>query len=341
MQINRDITATVIFFSIMVTSTLSFKIKVFNKEKKANEDRDLFEYIKDGKMKMLENSRNCSIAKKAIMVLGLTGTGKSTLINYLNDVPLVGIEIRGSWRVTPKDPGVTLPCGFEIGHNKRSETHLPSAFTPPGSDFSYLDNPGFGDTKGIEIEVANAFFRKEIAQSIDEFKFLLLITSKDLYERGQQFRDSMERFSEFLEIFDSENAAVLSKSIGIIVARVENNKKSDAKLKELFCYELLDILNDESEQKESRLRNCGINEKCRHQIMNRDLVFRRVIENSQVEIFSAPESNATLDGKQKLQIIKMIDKLEYIKKNDVNGNKGLGFRVVVEKGKFQELHVRN
>jgi len=70
-------------------------------------------------------------------------------------------------------------------------------------------------------------------------------------------------------------------------------------------------------------------------------VFRRVVENSQVEIFSTPVSNATLDDKQKLQIIKMINKLEYIKKNGVNGKKGLGFRVVVEKGIFPELHVRN
>jgi len=320
MKINREIAAAVIVISIMITSTLSFNITVFNKEKKADEDRDLFEYIKDGKMKMLENSRNCSIAKKAIMVLGLSGTGKSTLINYLNDVPLVGIQIGRSWRVNPKNPGVTLPCGFEIGHNKHSEAHLPSAYTPPGSDFSYLDNPGFGDTKGIEIGIANAFFRKEITQSIDEFKFLLLITSKDLDERGQQFRDSMERISEFLAIFDSENATVLSKSIGIIVARVENKGSSDAELRELFRFELLDILNDEIKKKESSLRNCGINDKCRRQIQNRDLVFRQVIKDSQVEIFSTPVNNGTLDDKQKLQIIKMINKLEYIKKNGENGN---------------------
>jgi len=151
----------------------------------------------------------------------------------------------------------------------------------------------------------------------------------------------MDGFSELLEVFDSENAAVLSKSIGIVVARVKNEGSSDAEVREEFILELLDILNDESKGNELKLSNCGADDKCRRQILNRELVFRRVVENSQVEIFSTPVSNATLDDKQKLQIIKMINKLEYIKKNGVNGKKGLGFRVVVEKGIFPELHVRN
>ncbi len=59
---------------------------------------------------MLEKSRICRIAKKAIMVLGLTGTGKTTLINYLNDVPLVGMKKDSSWRVTLKNESHRLPC---------------------------------------------------------------------------------------------------------------------------------------------------------------------------------------------------------------------------------------
>jgi len=337
MRTKREIhiAVAVIVYSILITSTLSLEIEIFNKEKNAHEDRDLFEYIKDGKIKMLENSRNCSIAKKAIMVLGLSNTGKTTLINYLNDVPLVGMQKDFGYRVTPKDPGVTLPCGFEIGHNAHPETHLPSAYTPPGSDFSYLDNPGFKDTKGIEIGIANAFFRKEITETIDEFKFLLVITPNGLDERGDKFRESMHRFAEFLEIFDSENAAVLSKSIGIVVARVESKGRTDREVKEELRDQLLSILDDESKNKKKRLRNCGSDAKCRLQIENRDLVFRQVIQDSQVEIFSTPETNGILDDKQKLQIIKMINKLEYIKKNDV------GFRVVVEEDIIPELHVRN
>ncbi len=159
MKFIRDVRIVIalIVFSSIISSALGLEIKVFNKTKKKYEKYDLFEYINKGKIKMLENSRICSIAKKAIMVLGLTGTGKTTLINYLNDVPLVGMKKDSSWRVTLKNESHTLPCGFEIGHNTHSQTHLPSAYTPPGSDFTYLDNPGFKDTKGDTYGIANAF----------------------------------------------------------------------------------------------------------------------------------------------------------------------------------------
>ena len=45
--------------------------------------QSLIEFINEGKQKM----SNTGCQKKAIMVLGLTGVGKSTLVNYLNDVP--------------------------------------------------------------------------------------------------------------------------------------------------------------------------------------------------------------------------------------------------------------
>jgi energy-coupling factor transporter ATP-binding protein EcfA2 len=344
MQFIRDIRIEIAFivFSIIISSSFSLEIEVFNKAKNISEKHDLFEYIEKGKITMLENSRRCKIEKKAIMVLGLTGTGKTTLINYLNGVPLVGMKKGRSWRVNLKNESHTLPCGFEIGHNAHSQTHLPSAYTPPDSDFSYLDNPGFKDTGGLEYGIVNAFFRNEITENIDEFKFLLLVTPNGLDERGQQFRDSMEGFSEFLEVFDSEKAEGLSKSIGIVVARVENKiGESDEEVKEGLRDQLLEILNDIKKSAQKRLSDCGSDIKCQWQIKNRELVFRRVIEDLQVEIFSSPTSNATLDDTQKNQILKMIDSLQYVKKNDTVANKTLGFRVVVNKEFIVKALVRN
>jgi hypothetical protein len=343
MQFIRDIRIEIAFivFSIIISSAFSLKIGVVNKATKIIEYHDLFEYIERGKITMMENSRKCCISKKGIMVLGLTGTGKTTLINYLNGVPLVGMRKGLSWRVNLKNESHTLPCGFEIGHNVHSQTHLPSAYTPPGSDFSYLDNPGFKDTGGLEYGIANSFFRNEITENIDEFKFLLLVTPNGLDERGQQFRDSMDGFSEFLEVFDSENAEGLSKSIGIVVARVDNKGMSDEELKKGLRDLLLEILNDIKKSAQKRLSDCGSDIKCQWQIKNRELVFRRVIEDSQLEIFSSPTSKATLGDTQKNQILKMIDSLQYVKKNDTVANKKLGFRVVVNKEFIVKALVRN
>ena len=151
----------------------------------------------------------------------------------------------------------------------------------------------------------------------------------------------MDGFSEFLEVFDSENAEWLSKSIGIVVTRVDNSGDSDEDVKEGLRDKLLEILDNIKKSIQKRLSDCGSDTKCRWQIKNRELVFHRVIGDSQVEIFSSPTSKATLGDTQKNQILKMIDSLQYVKKNDTVANKTLGFRVVVNKEFIGLALVRN
>ena len=148
----------------------------------------------------------------------------------------------------------------------------------------------------------------------------------------------MKFFSDLLEIFDSENAAGLSKSIGIVVARVQNNELSDEEKKEELRNQLLELLNDEMETLLSTLDDEDEAGKLR--IENRGLVFRRVLEDSQVEIFSAPTSNAILGDKQKMQILNMIEKLQYMKMNDTVTKETLGFRVLIEEQIIPKIMVR-
>ena len=106
--------------------------------------QDLIEYIEEGKIKMLTNC-DSKIEDKAIMVLGLTGTGKSTLVNYLNGVPLVCLRdpVTRKWIIELAPDAISLPCGFKIGHTTSSETIYPAVHTEAGKDYSYVDNPGF------------------------------------------------------------------------------------------------------------------------------------------------------------------------------------------------------
>ena len=140
--------------------------------------QSLIEFINDGKKKM----SNTGCQKKAIMVLGLTGVGKSTLVNYLNDVPLKCEKKNGQWRIDLANPNVTLTCKFKIGH-KDSETLYPSACTPEGKHVTYIDTPGFQDNRGFEIEIGNSFFREEILKQVNELKFLVLLNHGDVIDR--------------------------------------------------------------------------------------------------------------------------------------------------------------
>ena len=157
--------------------------------------QDLIEFINEGKLKM--STLGCQ--KKAIMVLGLTGVGKSTLVNYLNDIPLKCTRINSVWRLDLANANVTLQaaCGFKIGH-KNSETLYPSACTPDGKQVTYIDNPGFQDNRGFEIEIGNSFFREEIIRQVEHLKFLVLLNHADVIDRRVQFFDTVKRFSDFL-----------------------------------------------------------------------------------------------------------------------------------------------
>jgi hypothetical protein len=91
------------------------------------------------------------------MVSGETGVGKGTLINYLNGVELTPVLHGTSWRLEAKKPleGISISNSDE-----RSDTFYPVVYSPPGQEFSYIDNPGFNDTRGVEYEVATAYFKK-------------------------------------------------------------------------------------------------------------------------------------------------------------------------------------
>jgi septin family protein len=99
--------------------------------------QDIIEYIEEGRKKISSNC-NSQIQEKAIMVLGLTGTGKTTLVNYLNGVQLQCLRDRVSrkWILEIASNSSSLPCGFKIGHGTVSETIFPAVYTAPGEDFS-------------------------------------------------------------------------------------------------------------------------------------------------------------------------------------------------------------
>ena len=93
-------------------------------------------------------------------------------------------------------------------------------------------------------------------------KFLLLLNHKDLTERGQQFRESIKAFSDFLGVFNNgsdEELLNLSSSIGIVITKAtvmdldEGLEKTIEYLKEGVNERLTEILNAENEAKKLEL----------------------------------------------------------------------------------------
>lgn len=274
------------------------------KPKGSNEwiQKDLIQFIEDAKT---TRPTDCGIlTKKGIMVMGLSGTGKSTLVNYLNDVPLVCMLnlVKMKWNVVLESEKNTLPCGFSIGSGHVSETFYPAYHTPYEKDFTYIDNPGFDDTHGIGREISNSFLRKQIAKDMTHLKFLLLITHADFKERGYQFRDTIRIFSGFLGIFDDIDKKNLSRSFGFIITKVEKIGASELEIRQALSEVMLNILADLRDQ--NRIKKEIIK------------VFENSIQLNQFEIFSNPQSHGKLNNSESLKIQSMINNLSYISKED-------------------------
>lgn len=109
---------------------------------------------------------------KTIMFLGATGSGKTTLINFLINY-LLGVEYKYEWRLklinentnkTQAYSQTSEVTAYQINHQK--------FFRVPYS-LTLVDTPGFGDTGGKEVdkqitEKINLFFsRKDGVDSVD------------------------------------------------------------------------------------------------------------------------------------------------------------------------------
>ena len=274
-----------------------------------NKHIDLIEYIEEGKQYI----NTFSTQTNAILVLGLSGTGKSTLINYLVDMPLICIKKDRKWVIDVDNTTNVEINSLAIGHTSSSKTIYPSSVTPKNKDFSFLDTPGLDDTRGIGYEIANSVFRKEIAKNVTHLKFLILVTHQDLNNRGHDFRKSLAYFSSLFKSLEN-----MSKSIAFIISRVDNENYSDDEILSMQKEVLIEI--NEEERTQNKMSS------------NEYDVYKQIVVDDRFEIFSNPKKAMRLSSIQKDRIIKLISKLDYVHKSDS------AMSIRISSDYFEQLH---
>jgi energy-coupling factor transporter ATP-binding protein EcfA2 len=106
---------------------------------------------------------------RAVIFVGNTGSGKSTLVNYLNgcqfecvtreEAGLQGRPEEEAYRI--KADSVVREI-MPIGHSNASKTTMPDVTRSDTGGLTFVDCPGFLDNRGFVINVANAINIRQV-----------------------------------------------------------------------------------------------------------------------------------------------------------------------------------
>ncbi len=165
--------------------------------------------MKEGHNKLTEK------AQETVIVIGDTGSGKSTIINQLRDKAI---------RIVKKSLGrfaLELEEGQQdtskIGVGFASETTLPSSYVDKKNNILYWDAPGFRDNRGPEQDIANAHYVKILFKNSRLIKILLLLPFS--YVENDRATEIIEMVDKFCRIFKEVDQ--LSTSFAIIITKVD------------------------------------------------------------------------------------------------------------------------
>ena len=128
-----------------------------------------------------------------VLVLGVTGSGKSTLVHSLAGKELISdkefeLDVKG------KD---YLP-GLKIGHGVDSATTIPRSWYDQSNNLVYWDCPGFMDSRGEGQEIVNAFSIDQIFTKPSRIKIILAIQENEL--EGERGNHTLNRLRKVLNI---------------------------------------------------------------------------------------------------------------------------------------------
>lgn len=175
-------------------------------------------------LKKLEKHFNISAHKRnAIVVIGHTGSGKSTIVNYMTDIDLEkGVKTLEGFNLKISS-GQENRDTAKIGDTDESETLYPQLYTGLSRELTYCDCPGFEDNRNNEEKICADIGTRIAVKSLN-VKALIVVISRAEFTagRGGYFRKILDLLSKFLD--DPQ------KSVGSILFLVSKCPSKDRDL---------------------------------------------------------------------------------------------------------------
>ena len=148
-------------------------------------------------------------------LVGATGAGKSTTLNYFASDDSNFKVKNDDMEITTKDFSVA-----EIG-GQAATTFFPNLYIDKAMG-AILDCAGEGDTRGLIIEIINAFIKSEIANQIESIRIIFVLPYASLGATagyGAAFKLALDKNAEFMK-----DVNYFVKNVGFIVTGAPTKK---------------------------------------------------------------------------------------------------------------------
>ncbi len=149
--------------------------------------------------------------KNVILLLGVTGSGKSTTIHFLAGSEMERVRVDGLKHIRPKSILNPKLQSFVTSPFPRSETKSINAIeieylgteSSPVESLILCDTPGFGDTDGVETDIANGIGVVRAVRLSHKLKPVILISGNSIGDRWEgvtKLSQTLIRFVSSIEV---------------------------------------------------------------------------------------------------------------------------------------------
>jgi GTPase SAR1 family protein len=236
-----------ILFLIYASFLSTFTTTLYAMEKSASK---LVKELHDGREDIAELILNHPlkvIDAEKILLIGDTGSGKSTLVHILLKKNFYANDA-GQLYTTEE------VAGSRIGQGLESQTDVPSFHQLPQGSI-LCDLPGLKDTKGAKNDILQAYSLYLLLQK--NAKILLVVSESSLTDKANEFRALIDKLTKMITVYQLKNSAAL------VITKYGSKRFFDAKksLEQLSCSPTLS--NDSKE-----LLKYWLNEEGENKIIN-------------------------------------------------------------------------
>ncbi|PRD23846.1 UNVERIFIED_CONTAM: hypothetical protein NCL1_45309 [Trichonephila clavipes] len=154
--------------------------------------------------------------KNVVMVLGNTGSGKSTFVQWIagDNSKLVATE------VAEKSGEFIIEVNDRIGDSTiKSKTVFPELITDIDTDTAFYDCPGFSDTRSTSHDIATTYFIKTVLDYVESIKLIFIINYPSV-RKGVERQDFMKLVRHVTDLV--KDVVKFRNSIALMVSKVDN-----------------------------------------------------------------------------------------------------------------------